>query len=96
MKKTLLSAVLLIALSVSALSAEAFCWRNLNPASWGTCPKCERTASCKCQKNKCNPCKKDKVCPVKKQNSCGCQKKDNCKKKDVCNPCDKYEQETDD
>lgn len=95
MKKTLLATTLLVALSVSTLSADAFCWRNLNPASWGTCPKCERTASCDCKKEKCNPCKKEKVCPVKKDN-CGCKKKNPCKKQPVCNPCDKYQQETDD
>ena len=47
MKKTLLATTLLLALSATTLTADAFCWRNLNPANWGTCPKCEKTASCK-------------------------------------------------
>ena len=96
MKKTLLTTTLLMALSLSTLSAEAFCWRNLNPASWGTCPKCERTASCKCKKDKCNPCKKEKVCPVKKQDNCGCKKQDPCKKQTTCDPCSKMQEEMDD
>ena len=52
MKKTLLATTLLLALSATTLTADAFCWRNLNPANWGTCPKCEKTASCKCKKQK--------------------------------------------
>ena len=55
MKKTLLATTLLLALSATTLTADAFCWRNLNPANWGTCPKCEKTASCKCKKQKCTP-----------------------------------------
>lgn len=88
MKKTLLATSLLIALSATTLSANAFCWRNLNPANWGTCPKCEKTASCKC-KDKCKPTceKKQKACPVEKK-ACPVEKKTCCptEKKQTCCP----------
>ena len=97
MKKTLLATTLLLALSVTTLTADAFCWRNLNPANWGTCPKCEKTASCKCKKQKCTPpCeKKEKVCPEAK--TCPCQpeqKATTCPQPDNCDACDKLQQET--
>lgn len=97
MKKTLLATTLLLALSATTLTADAFCWRNLNPASWGTCPKCEKTASCKCKKRKCTPpCeKKEKVCPEAK--TCPCQpeqKATTCPQPDNCDACDKLQQET--
>ena len=99
MKKTLLATSLLIALSATTLSANAFCWRNLNPANWGTCPKCEKTASCKC-KDKCKPkCeKKQKCCPVEQKKTC-CPTKttpacDSCQPAAPCDPCDKLQQET--
>lgn len=97
MKKTLLATTLLIALSATTLTADAFCWRNLNPANWGTCPKCEKTASCKCKKQKCTPpCeKKEKVCPEAK--TCPCQpeqKATTCPQPDNCDACDKLQQET--
>ena len=97
MKKTLLATTLLLALSATTLTADAFCWRNLNPANWGTCPKCEKTASCKCKKQKCTPpCeKKEKVCPEAK--TCPCQpeqKATTCPQPDNCEACDKLQQET--
>lgn len=97
MKKTLLATTLLLALSATTLTADAFCWRNLNPANWGTCPKCEKTASCKCKKQKCTPpCeKKEKVCPEAK--TCPCQpeqKVTTCPQPDNCDACDKLQQET--
>lgn len=97
MKKTLLATTLLLALSATTLTADAFCWRNLNPANWGTCPKCEKTASCKCKKQKCTPpCeKKEKVCPETK--TCPCQpeqKATTCPQPDNCDACDKLQQET--
>ena len=97
MKKTLLATTLLLALSAKTLTADAFCWRNLNPANWGTCPKCEKTASCKCKKQKCTPpCeKKEKVCPEAK--TCPCQpeqKATTCPQPDNCDACDKLQQET--
>lgn len=99
MKKTLLATTMLVALSTATLSAEAFCWRNLNPANWGTCPKCEKTASCKC-KDKCKPkCeKKQKCCPVEQKKTC-CPTKttpacDTCQPAAPCDPCDKLQQET--
>ncbi len=96
MKKTLLTATLIAALSVTTLSADAFCWRNLNPANWGTCPPCEKTASCKCKKQKCvPPCQKEektKCCPT--QNPCKTeQPKCNSCKSETCNPCDKLQEE---
>ena len=92
MKKTLLTTALLLAFSFTTMSAEAFCWRNLNPANWGTCPKCEKTASCKCKKHKCtNPCEKENVCPTHKQPGCACKKHKNIKSETNttknCNPC---------
>lgn len=97
MKKTLLATTLLLALSATTLTADAFCWRNLNPANWGTCPKCEKTASCKCKKQKCTPpCeKKEKVCPEAK--TCPCQpeqKATTCPQPDNCDACEKLQQET--
>ena len=97
MKKTLLATTLLLALSATTLTADAFCWSNLNPANWGTCPKCEKTASCKCKKQKCTPpCeKKEKVCPEAK--TCPCQpeqKATTCPQPDNCDACDKLQQET--
>ena len=97
MKETLLATTLLLALSATTLTADAFCWRNLNPANWGTCPKCEKTASCKCKKQKCTPpCeKKEKVCPEAK--TCPCQpeqKATTCPQPDNCDACDKLQQET--
>ena len=97
MKKTLLATTLLLALSATTLTADAFCQRNLNPANWGTCPKCEKTASCKCKKQKCTPpCeKKEKVCPEAK--TCPCQpeqKATTCPQPDNCDACDKLQQET--
>ena len=99
MKKTLLATTLLIALSATTLTADAFCWRNLNPANWGTCPKCEKTASCKCKKQKWTPpCeKKEKVCPVEQKAACPCKttpKCNSCEQPAPCNPCDKLQQQT--
>lgn len=98
MKKILLTTTLIGALMATSLTADAFCWRNLNPANWGTCPKCEKTASCKCKKQKCvPPCEKSEkstCCPTKKEcptekpkcNSCG---------QNNCSPCDRLQQEMD-
>ncbi|MCM1264641.1 MAG: hypothetical protein NC200_00440 [Candidatus Gastranaerophilales bacterium] len=99
MKKTLLATTLLIALSASTLSANAFSWSSLNPANWGTCPKCERTASCKCKKQKCTPSceKKERVCPVEQKASCPCQttpKCNSCGQSAPCDACDKLQQQT--
>ena len=96
MKKTLLATTLLLALSATTLTADAFCWRNLNPANWGTCPKCEKTASCKCKKQKCTPpCeKKEKVCPEAKTCPQPEQKATTCPQPDNCDACDKLQQET--
>ena len=99
MKKTLLATTLLIALSATTLTADAFCWRNLNPANWGTCPKCEKTASCKCKIQKGTPpCeKKEKVCPVEQKAACPCKttpKCNSCEQPAPCNPCDKLQQQT--
>lgn len=97
MKKTLLVCTVALAMSAASLSAEAFCWRNLNPANWGTCPKCEKTASnCGCQKDKCpSKCEKKekKCCPTK--NKCQTTPKcDPCKTSTPCNPCDRLQRET--
>jgi len=78
MKKTLAVLTLISALTISTQAGNAFCWRNLNPANWGTCPKCEKVKNdCVCEKKKkCNPCEK-KVKPC-----------DPCEKKTApCNPC---------
>ena len=100
MKKTLLATSLLVALSVTTLSANAFCWSNLNPANWGTCPKCEKTASSKCKKQKCTPpCeKKNKCCPTEQKANCcpttvepSCN---TCPQPNPCDSCDKLQQET--
>jgi len=81
MKKTLLTATLLIALAASTVSANAFCWQNMNPANWGTCPKCQKVCKKTC------PCEK-KSCPCQKKSSpCDC---DPCKKSacpTTCDPC---------
>ena len=97
MKKTLLLGTMILSMSVMSLSAEAFCWRNLNPANWGTCPKCEKTASnCQCKKDKnTSKCEKkeNKGCPVKNK----CQttpKSEPCQTTQPCNPCDRLQQET--
>ena len=86
MKKTLLATTLLIAIAIGTNASHAFCWRNLNPANWGTCPKCEKvckketTCKPKCKKEKCDPCKKQTCKP----------KCDPCEKKtEQCNPCEK-------
>lgn len=105
MKKTLLTTGLVLAMSLSTVSANAFCWRNLNPASWGTCPKCEKTASSKCNKQKCTPpCQKqesacpteEKACtpeqPAPKCNSC--TESSPCTKSSSCDACDKLQQKT--
>ena len=87
MKKTLLTATLIAVLSVTTLSAQAFCW---NPFNRGKC--CGAASSCECQKDKC-----------KKQTKSCCPKKDPCKKEapkcnscqpQTCNPCDRLQQET--
>ncbi len=99
MKKTLLTATLVATLAMTSLSANAFCWRNLNPANWGTCPKCEKTAQncgCGCQKSKCNCAKKEKkACPVKDKCEQQTPKCNPCEQEPApCNPCDKLQQET--
>ena len=94
MKKTFLTLGLIAALSATTLSANAFCWSNLNPFTWGSnC--CGAAASCKCkQEKKCNPCKKtQKCCPTK--NPCETTPKCNpCETQNTCNPCDKLQEET--
>lgn len=87
MKKTLLATTLLVAMAASTTASHAFSWSNLNPANWGTCPKCEKvcqkeTCGCKpkCKKEKCNTCKP----------KCECKQKCNpCDKKAECDPCKK-------
>lgn len=91
MKKTLLGATLLVAIAASTTVSNAFDWRYMNPANWGTCPRCEKVCqkeTCKC-KTKCR-CKKEKYNPCKKQ-TC-----DPCKKHitEPCNPCDKLQEQT--
>jgi len=97
MKKTLLTATLIAALSMTVTTANAFCWRNLNPANWGTCPKCEKTAStCSCKKDRCSSkCEKKekKGCPTK-CNEQKTQKCNPCQTQAPCNPCDKLQEET--
>ena len=93
MKKTLLVATLIATLSATTLSANAFCWSNLNPFTWGSnC--CGAAADCGCKKQKCDPCKKTQKC---------CPTKDKCKSTkpecnscapSTCNPCDRLQQET--
>lgn len=81
MKKTLLATTLLVAFACTTATSQAFEWRNLNPANWGTCPKCEKV----CKKE--DPCKPK--CKCKKQ-KCSCKPKcDPCEKKITtpCNPC---------
>ena len=94
MKKTLLTAALIAALSATTLSANAFCWSNLNPFTWGSrC--CGAAANCECPKDKCKPsCKKTKsCCPVK--NKCQTEKpKCNTCAPAECSPCDRLQQET--
>ncbi len=66
MKKTLSVLGILSVLAFSAQSSQAFEWKYLNPANWGTCSKCEcPKGKCKCKKE-CNPCKKK---------DCGCMPK---------------------
>lgn len=92
MKKTLLATTLLVAIAASTTASHAFCWQNLNPANWGTCPKCEKVCKkdncdpckpkCKCKKQKCDPCKKNTCDPCK-------AKCDPCEQKAQCDPCQK-------
>ncbi len=99
MKKTLLTLSLITALAGTTLSANAFCWSNLNPFTWGS-KCCGAAAPCKCQ-NKCCPEKENKCCPKKdkcktekpKCNTCEPKKCSPCEQK-TCNPCDKLQQET--
>ena len=92
MRKTLLTATLIAVLSMTSLSANAFCWSNLNPFTWGSnC--CGAAADCGCKKQKCDPCKKKKCCPTK--TPCQTEKpKCNSCAPSTCNPCDKLQQET--
>lgn len=91
MKKTLLTAALIAFLSATAMSANAFCWSNLNPFTWGSrC--CGAAADCKCKKE--NPCKKtQKCCPKKDKCKTETPKCDPCEQQ-TCNPCDKLQEET--
>lgn len=95
MKKGVLALSLIALLSSTTLSADAFCWSNLNPFTWGShC--CGAAAECNCKKAKCKPdCKKEtkKCCPAK--NPCKTEPpKCNSCAPDTCNPCDKLQQET--
>jgi len=95
MKKTLLTATLIAFLSTTALSANAFCWSNLNPFTWGShC--CGAASSCDCNKHKCKPTcpkKEKKCCPTKNQCKTDVPKCNSCEP-ETCNPCDKLQQET--
>ncbi len=73
MKKTLSVLGILSVLAFSAQASHAFDWKYLNPANWGTCPKCECAKDkCKCQKE-CDPCKKnDCDCAPKCEEACPC------------------------
>ncbi len=63
MKKTLSVLGILSVLAFSAQASHAFDWKYLNPANWGTCPKCQTPKSdCKCKKE-CDPCKKQECKP---------------------------------
>ena len=94
MKKTLLTATLIAALSATTLSADAFCWSNLNPFTWGSnC--CGAASSCDCH-NKCKktcPKKEKKCCPTKNPCKTETPKCDSCAPQ-TCNPCDKLQEET--
>ena len=81
MKKTLAVLTLIGAITISTQASQAFCWRNLNPANWRTCPKCEKVKNdCVCaKKKKCNPCE-EKVNPCEKKVK-PCEKQ-----KEPCNP----------
>ena len=94
MRKTLLTATLIAVLSMTSLSANAFCWSNLNPFTWGSnC--CGAAADCGCNKNKCQCKKQQKSCPVKNQCKTEKPKCNSCTDAPTtCNPCDKLQQET--
>ena len=96
MKKTLSMLAVLGIIAVSAQSAQAFTWSNLNPATWfgsGKCPKCEKP-KCGCEKIKpCDPCSTGYAAPCdpceKKKIECNpCQKK----AVPTCDPCDRLQQ----
>lgn len=108
MKKTLLATTLLVAITASTTASHAFNWSNLNPANWGTCPKCEKVCKkedpckpkCKCKKTKCDPCKKEK-CNTCKPKCDPCERKvaepcNPCQTRDItpCDPCDKLQEAT--
>lgn len=102
MKKTLLTTSLMVAIAASTISANAFCWQNMNPANWGTCPKCESHKVCKKCEKKCCPCeKKCNPCEEQKEQCDPCKKTmetppcDPCAKKAApCDACDKLQDAT--
>ena len=93
MKKNLLATTLLVAITASTTASHAFNWSNLNPANWGTCPKCEKVCKkedpckpkCKCKKTKCDPCERKVAEPCNP-----------CQTRDItpCDPCDKLQEAT--
>ena len=95
MKKTLLTATLIAALSGVALTAEAFTWSNLNPFAWGQSSRCCGAASpCTCQKDKCKK-KTQSCCPTKNPCQKEAPKCNTCQPQtSTCNPCDRLQQET--
>jgi len=89
MKKILLAATFVVAIAASTTVSNAFDWKYMNPANWGTCPKsesicqketCKCRSKCKCKKEKCDPCKKQTPC--KKHFT------------QPCDPCDKLQEQT--
>lgn len=103
MKKTLLATTMLVAIAATTCVSHAFCWQNLNPANWGTCPKCEKpckvSPACPVE-SKCDKPVKDKCGCKKPETKCDpCQKKvdecDKCKPAPPCDPCDRLQQMAD-
>jgi len=105
MKKTLVALSVIGAFALSNQASQAFSWQNLNPANWGTCPRCERPKrDCLCKKDKCNPCKKMEnpcnPCETKQVPCDPCMKKESpCDKVKTyntpCDPCDKLQNSMD-
>lgn len=94
MKKTLsVLAVLGIFAFMSAQSANAFEWSNLNPAYWGN-SKCRKECDCGCKKvKKCDPCQKQvtQPCPCSTGAAAPCNP---CQKqiKQPCDACDRLQE----
>jgi hypothetical protein len=99
MKKSLLATALLVCLSSMTLTADAFCWSNLNPSNWGSCNKSEKVASCNCKKHHKPSCEKKDKCHIEqKKESCSQEETSSscgsCEENSSCDPCDRLQQET--